>query len=216
MIRILLCDDQPVVTMGMSTILGSAADLEVVGVASDGVEALQKTETSRPDIVLMDLKMPLINGVEATRKIRETHPDVKILVLTTYDQDEWIFDAIRAGAAGYLLKDTPPTDLIKAIRDTMEGKSHVDPAIAGRLLERVAAGEIPAPTGVQYDLTERELDVLGLLAEGYANKQIALQLHLSPGTVRNLVSSILLKLNLSDRTRAAVFALKHGLGGRRR
>jgi len=211
MIRIILCDDQPVVTTGLSTILGSAPDLKVVGIAYEGNEALQNAKNLKPDLVLMDLKMPGMNGVEATRRIRAEAPDIKVLVLTTYDQDEWIFDAIRAGAAGYLLKDTPPQDLIKAIRATVEGKSHVDPSVAGRLLERIATGGVRAPTGIQHDLNERELEVLRLLAEGLPNPQIAAQLHLSQGTVRNLVSSILLKLGLEDRTQAAIYALKHGL-----
>ena len=214
MIRILLCDDQPVVTTGLSAILGSAPDLDVVGVAADGVEALQKADALKPDIILMDLKMPIMNGVESTRKIHERYPAIKVLVLTTYDQDEWVFDAIRAGASGYLLKDTPPADLIKAIRETLEGKSPVDSAVAGRLLERIASGDVSAPTGLQHDLNGRELDILALLAEGLTNQQIAAQLHLSLGTVRNLVSSILMKLNVEDRTQAAIFAIKHGLGKR--
>lgn len=214
MIRILLCDDQPVVTAGLSTILGASPDLEILGIAADGLEATEKAKILQPDLILMDLKMPVMNGVEATRSIREDNPQAKILVLTTYDQDEWVFDAIRAGAAGYLLKDTPPTDLIKAIHETVEGKSHIDPAVAGRLLEQVASGGMTAPTGIQHDLNERELDILTLLSEGLPNAQIAAQLHLSPGTVRNLVSSILMKLNVEDRTQAAIFALKHGLGKR--
>lgn len=213
MIHILLCDDQPVVTTGLSTILHSAPDLKVVGIASDGGEALKKTEALKPDLVLMDLKMPGMNGVEATRKIREAHPKIKVLVLTTYDQDEWVFDAVRAGAAGYLLKDTPPQDLIKAVRETMEGKSHVDPAVAGRLLAQFAAGRVATPTGLRHELNERELEILTLLTEGFTNPQIASQLHLSPGTVRNLVSGILLKLGVEDRTQAALYALKHGLVG---
>jgi len=211
MIRILLCDDQPVVTTGLTTILGSAPGLEVVGVAADGVEAIHQANELKPDIILMDLKMPVMNGVEATRKIRETHPEIKVLVLTTYDQDEWVFDAVRAGAFGYLLKDTPPADLIKAVRDTMEGKSHVDPAVAGKLLERVASGGVAAPTAIEHNLNERELDVLAMLAEGHPNSQIAASLYLSPGTVRNVVSSILAKLDVKDRTQAAIFAIKHGL-----
>ena len=211
MIRILLCDDQAIVTTGMSTILSSDPDLEVIGIASDGAEALQKAQTLKPDIILMDLKMPIMNGVEATRRMSEISPETKVLVLTTYEADEWIFDAIRAGAAGYLLKDIPPQDLIKAIHDTVAGKSHVDPAVTGRLLERIAAGGVSAPSGFQHDLNDRELEILALLTEGFSNGQISARLHLSVGTVRNIVSSILMKLEVEDRTQAAIFALKNGL-----
>lgn len=213
MIRVLICDDQDLVREGLRAILGTAAGIEVVGEASDGAEALELIPATQPAVVLMDLKMPGMNGVQATRLIADRHPDVRVLVLTTYDADEWVFDAIRSGAAGYLLKDTPREALVAAVRDTAAGKTPVDPAVAGRLFSHVARAGPPVPTTLAADLSERELDVLRLLARGLSNADIAGRLYLSEGTVRNYVSSILSKLGVSDRTQAAVLALRHGLGG---
>lgn len=211
MIKVLICDDQSIVSTGLATILGSSPELEVVGTAGDGAEALKKSDDLHPDIVLMDLKMPMLNGIEATTQLRQTHPEIKVLVLTTYDADEWVFDAIRSGAAGYLLKDTPPEALIQAVIETAAGKNHLDPAVAGRLMDQFSSGSVSAPTHANYDLSERELEVLTLLADGAANAHIAKQLYLSEGTVRNIVSNILLKLGVEDRTQAAVLALKQGI-----
>jgi DNA-binding NarL/FixJ family response regulator len=159
----------------------------------------------------MDLKMPGMNGIEATREIRKKYPAIKILVLTTYDDDEWVFDAIRAGASGYLLKDTSRQKIIEAIRGTVDGKSFVDPAVAGKLMNQVASNQTQPASILKDKLTERELDVLRLLAKGMTNTDIAGTLHLSEGTVRNHVSAILEKLGVSDRTQAAVIAIQHGL-----
>ena len=155
--------------------------------------------------------MPGTNGVQATRAIRERYPDVGVLVLTTYDADEWVFDAIRSGASGYLLKDTPREGLIAAIEGTAAGETHVDPTIARKLFRHVARGPAPSRTTIAADLSPRELDVLRLLARGLSNADIAVRLYLSEGTVRNYVSAILSKLDVSDRTQAAVLALRHGL-----
>jgi DNA-binding NarL/FixJ family response regulator len=152
-----------------------------------------------------------MNGIEATREIHAKFPNMKILVLTTYDDDEWVFDAIRAGAAGYLLKDTSRQKIIEAIRGTMAGKSFVDPAIAGKLLNQVATKQTQPTSILTEKLTERELDVLRLIAKGINNNEIANRLHLSEGTVRNHVSAILEKLGVSDRTQAAIIAIQHGL-----
>jgi DNA-binding NarL/FixJ family response regulator len=160
----------------------------------------------------MDLKMPGMNGIEATRQIRARYPEVKVLVLTTYDDDEWLFDAIRAGASGYLLKDTPREEVIKAVKGTVTGKSYLDPAVAGKLLNQMTDRQAQPTTLITDKLTEREVDVLRLLARGLTNAGIASRLHLSEGTVRNHVSSIFAKLDLSDRTQAAVMAIQHGLG----
>ncbi len=211
MIRVLICDDQVIVCEGLQAILSTARDIEVVGMVNDGAQAVDAIPGTLPDIVLMDLKMPVMNGVQATRLIRERYPAVRVLVLTTYDADEWVFDAIRGGAAGYLLKDAPRERLIEAIRDTVEGKTHVDPAVAGKLFAQVAARGAPADTSIAKDLSEREREVLGLLARGLTNAEIARRLYLSGGTVRNYVSSILSKLGVPDRTQAAVLALRHGL-----
>ena len=209
--KILLCDDQAVIRDGLEMLLNLEKDFQVVGVAQDGAEAVDLAAQKQPDLILMDLKMPIMNGIEATREIRTKFPAIKILVLTTYDDDEWVFDAIRAGASGYLLKDTPRQKIVEAIRGTMDGKSFVDPAVAGKLLNQVASKQTQ-PTSILTDkLTERELDVLRLIAKGINNSEIANQLHLSEGTVRNHVSAILEKLGVSDRTQAAVIAIQHGL-----
>jgi len=211
-IRVLICDDQAIACEGLQAILSTAPDIEVVGVAHDGAQAVDMIPETRPDLVLMDLKMPVMNGIQATRQIRERYPQVRVLVLTTYDDDEWVFDAIRGGAAGYLLKDTPREKLIEAIRDTVEGKVHVDPAVAGKLLAQIATqGAAPPDTSIADGLSAREREVLGLVARGLANAEIASRLYLSEGTVRNYVSSILAKLNVADRTQAAVLALRYGL-----
>ena len=209
--KILLCDDQAVIRDGLEMLLTLEKDFQVVGSAQDGHEALELVTQKSPDLVLMDLKMPGMNGIEATREIRKKFPHVKILVLTTYDEDEWVFDAIRAGASGYLLKDTPRQKIIEAIRGTVEGKSFVDPAVAGKLLNQVASNQTQPASILTDKLTERELDVLRLLAKGMTNPDIAGTLHLSEGTVRNHVSAILEKLGVSDRTQAAVIAIQHGL-----
>jgi NarL family two-component system response regulator LiaR len=211
MIEVLICDDQDLVCEGLQGILRTVPDLRVVGVAHDGFEAVELVDKLSPQVVLMDLKMPHMNGVQATARIRQAHPDVKILVLTTYDADEWVFDAIRAGAAGYLLKDTPRADLIAAIKGTAAGQTYVDPNVAGKVFTRVAQSA-PAPdSSVLSVLSERELDVLRLIARGLSNTDIAQRLFLSEGTVRNYVSSIFTKLDVDDRTQAAVIALRHGL-----
>ena len=209
--RVMIVDDQEVVREGLRAILGTVPGLDVVGVAANGAEAVESFPSVRPDVVLMDLNMPIMNGVEATRALRATHPDVKVLVLTTYDAEEWVLDAIRAGAAGYLLKDAPRERLIEAIKGTAQGSSHVDPAVAGGLLARVAATESAAPSAVAAHLSDRELDVLRLLGNGMTNAAIAESLFLSEGTVRNYVSSVLTKLQVEDRTQAAVLAVRHGL-----
>jgi len=211
MIRVLICDDQDMVCEGLRAILKSAREIEVVGVARDGAQALDLVPQVKPDIVLMDLKMPGMNGIQATRLLRERFPHVRVLVLTTYDADEWVFDAIRSGAAGYLLKDTPREALIAAIKGTVEGDTHVDPGVAGKLFAKIASSPSSPDTSVADSLSERERDVLRLLARGLTNADIAERLHLSEGTVRNYVSAVLAKLDVSDRTQAAVIALRYGL-----
>ncbi|MBV6394083.1 MAG: Response regulator protein VraR [Anaerolineales bacterium] len=209
--KILLCDDQAVIRDGLEMLLTLEKDFQVVGSAQDGQEAVELAAKKQPDLILMDLKMPGMNGIEATREIRKKFPAIKILVLTTYDEDEWVFDAIRAGASGYLLKDTPRQKIVEAIRGTAVGKSFLDPAVAGKLMSQVASNQTQPASVLENKLTERELDVLRLLAKGMTNTDIAATLHLSEGTVRNHVSAILEKLGVSDRTQAAVIAIQHGL-----
>ena len=215
MVRVLVCDDQTVVREGLAAILSTAPGIEVVGLAENGREAIALVDEARPDVVLMDLKMPVLNGVQATRSLRRDHPELRILVLTTYASEEWIMDAIQAGANGYLLKDARRGELIAAIKGTAKGRTFLDPTIAGKIMRRAAATPGP-PSAAEPSaeaLTERELDVLRLLVQGYSNPEIAQRLHLARGTVRNYVSAILGKLNVSDRTQAAVKALRLGLVG---
>jgi DNA-binding NarL/FixJ family response regulator len=210
-IRVLICDDQQIVCEGLERILGAAPDIDVVGTAHNGQEALDLIPTAKPDLVLMDLKMPLMNGIIASRKISEQFPEVYVLVLTTYDDDEWVFDAVRAGASGYLLKDTPPSELIKAIQGTVAGQSFVDPNVAGKILSGYAHSNLPQVQPTHYNFSEREHDILRLLAQGLSNADIAQQLYLTEGTVRNYTSEIFKKLGVNDRTQAAVIALRYGL-----
>ncbi|MEM7535834.1 MAG: response regulator transcription factor [Chloroflexota bacterium] len=178
----------------------------------NGEEALALVETLSPDLVLMDLQMPVMNGVQATRRLKREHPTLPILVLTTYAADEWVFDAVRAGAAGYLLKDTRPAQLIAAIKGTVAGETFLEPAIAGKVLRQAlhAQQSAPQPTKLVEALTPRELDVLALVVKGLNNREIGEQLHLATGTVRNHVSEIMGKLAVSDRTQAAL-AVQMGL-----
>ena len=214
MIRVLICDDQAIVCEGLQVILESDAAIQVVGIAHDGAEALEKVAALKPDLVLMDLKMPGMNGIQATRQLRTLYPETKVLVLTTYDADEWVFDAIRSGASGYLLKNTAPAALLAAVKGTAEGKTHVDPDVAGKLFAHVtrAEGYTSSKGSDEIEsLSEREREVLQLIAKGLNNRQISEQLFLSEGTVRNYVSSIFSKLNVTDRTQAALIAVRFGL-----
>ncbi len=209
--KVVICDDQAIIRDGLELLLRLEKDVSIVGSAQDGAEAVELVEKNSPDLVLMDLKMPGLNGVEATRRICAAHPEVKVLVLTTFDDDEWVFDAIRAGASGYLLKDTPREKLLEAVRGTTQGKTFVDPAVAGKLLGQLANQQEEPHSPIKERLSEREIEVLRLLARGFSNGDIAGRLHLSDGTVRNHVSSILSKLDVPDRTQAAIIGIKHGL-----
>ena len=212
MIRVLICDDKAIVCDGLEAILSTDDEIDVVGLASNGAQAVELAQKTKPDLVLMDLKMPGMNGIQATRAIREQLPHTRVLVLTTYDADEWVFDAIRSGAAGYMLKDTPRDRLIPAIKDTVAGKTHVDPVVAGKLFQYIAQDSMGQPDSTfAAELSERELEVLQLIANGFSNAEIAQKLHLSDGTVRNYVSAVFAKLGVSDRTQAAVLALRYGI-----
>jgi DNA-binding NarL/FixJ family response regulator len=212
-IRLLICDDQTIVCEGLRAMLAPVPQIEVVGVANNGAEAIDLTRRIKPDLVLMDLKMPKMNGVQATKAIREQFPEVRVLVLTTYDADEWVLDAIRNGASGYLLKDTPQEELIKAIINTMKGWNPIDPQVAGKILDHVAHQSVSPQQDQKLitQLSEREREVLRHIATGMSNTEIAKTLFLSEGTVKNYVSMIFSKLGVTDRTQAAILAIRSGL-----
>ncbi len=211
MINVIICDDQEVVCQGLNAILSTADNVEVIGIANNGQEALVLIEKKPPDVILMDLKMPVMNGIQATKVIRENYPQVRVLVLTTYDADAWLFDAIRNGADGYLLKDTSREVLIQSIEEIAAGETPVDAKVAGKLFDKLSSHALPGDTTLGQDLTERESEVLKYIAHGMTNAEIAQELFLSEGTVRNYVSNILEKLHVEDRTKAAVLALRFGL-----
>jgi NarL family two-component system response regulator LiaR len=216
MIRVLICDDQDIVRKGLQIILSHSEGIEVVGLAEDGEEAVRLAIAQKPDVILMDLKMPRLNGIHATRRITTAFPDIKVVVLTTYDADEWVFDAIRAGASGYLLKDTDGEEIVTAVHEVIEGKVRLDPQIAGKVLQefnRLDRAPIkPQPDDpVLEKLTERELSILRLMAQGKTNQEIADALFLAPGTIKNNVSNIIGKLHTNDRTQAVLAALRRGI-----
>jgi NarL family two-component system response regulator LiaR len=204
-ITVMLVDDHAIVRQGLRTYLGLQPDIEVVGEASDGREALAKVRETLPDIVLMDLVMPNVDGVEATRQVTALSPSTRVIVLTSFSEDEKVFASIKAGAQGYLMKDVLPQDLVRAIRTVHRGEAQLDPEIARKLMQEFTNPQATAP---KHDLTEREMDVLRLIAQGKSNKEISEDLVLSEKTVKTHVSNILQKLHLSDRTQAAVYALR--------
>ena len=197
------------VRQGLRTFLELQEEIEVVGEASDGVEAVAAVEKLKPDVVLMDLVMPRLDGIEAIRRIHEQRPSTRVLALTSFVDDDKVFPAVRAGAAGYLLKDVEPPELVHAIRAVHDGEALLHPAVAARLMEEVASdGRFDRPDDV---LTAREREVIGLIARGRANKAIALELGVSEKTVKSHVSNIFGKLGLTDRTQAALYAVRHGI-----
>jgi len=230
-IQVLLVDDQQIVRQGLATILKYAPGIEVVGEARDGEEAIHLAQELAPDVVLMDLKMPRLGGIPATRKIRAAQPDTHVIILTTYDADDMVFEGIKAGAQGYLLKDASSETLVEAIRGVMRGESRIDPSVARAVLDefqRLSVKPAPAPSrklpdtadaahdaaaqrAVVEPLTPREEEVLLLLVEGLSNKEIGARLHLTEGTIKNYVSAIIAKLQANDRTHAVVTALRRGL-----
>lgn len=211
MIKVLVCDDQVVVCDGLEMILNSDSDIQVVAKAYDGDEAVELVEKTQPDLVLMDLKMPGLNGIQATRIISQKYPQIKVLVLTTYGDDEWVFDAIRSGADGYLLKGVQRDELIRAVKGTLQGQTHVDPAVAGKLFNTVARSQTIDRSTIKAQLSDRELEILKRIGRGRSNAEIAEELYLTRGTVRNYVSTILTKLGVEDRTQAAILAIQYGL-----
>jgi DNA-binding NarL/FixJ family response regulator len=215
-ISLLICDDQEVVRKGLNTIFRYADGIEVVGLAVDGEDGVKQTIAAKPDVILMDLKMPKLNGIHATRRICTALPQAKVIVLTTFDTDEWVFDAVRAGASGYLLKDATGDELVTAVRQTHAGNNHLDPQIAGKILaefNRLGQQKIEAQPDdpILEQLTEREMSILRLMAQGKTNQEIAEALFLALGTIKNNVSQILGKLHANDRTQAVLTALRRGI-----
>ena len=208
-IRVLIADDHAIVRKGIRALLATETDIEVVGEAADGKEAVEKAERLHPDVILMDLVMPGMDGIEATRRITTRQPETRILVLTSFAEDEKVFPALKAGALGYLLKDAGPEELVRAIRQVYCGESSLHPAIARKVLQELSRP--PERPLTPEPLTERELEVLRLIAKGKSNREIAEELVISEATVRTHVSNILGKLQLASRTQAALYALREGI-----
>ena len=208
-IRILIVDDHPVVREGIGSMLKKEADFKVVGEASNGLEAIEKARELSPAVVLMDLRMPEMDGVEAISRIKAEKPDIKFIILTTYSDDEYIFKGIAAGARAYLLKDAPRDELFKAIRMVSRGESLIQPVVASRVLDKLA--ELSRKTPAGDTLSDREIEVLRLMAGGESNKDIADHLSITQSTVKTHITSIFQKLNVTTRTEAVTNALKKGI-----
>jgi len=214
LITILLVDDQPLFREGLRTLLSVQPDLKVVGEAGDGEEAIKLCRTLKPAVVLMDLQMPVLDGVEATRRLHHEQPDSRVIVLTTFDDDEMVFDGLRAGALGYLLKDAPSEKLAEAIRAAARGESFLQPSIAAKVVAefaRLTTKRSPPARALIEPLSDREQEILALIATGATNREIGNQLFLAEGTVKNHVTNVLGKLGVRDRTQAALKAREMGL-----
>jgi NarL family two-component system response regulator LiaR len=208
-IRVLIVDDHEIVRKGIRALLATKRDIQVVGEARDGAEAVTQAQTLHPDVILMDLMMPKMNGVEATQAITSGNKEMRVLVLTSFAADEQVFPAIKAGALGYLLKDSSPQELLQAIRQVYRGEPSLDPAVARKVLAELSAP--PARPMTSDPLTAREVEILRLVAQGKSNKEIAGELVIAEETVHSHVSNILNKLHLASRTQAALYALKEGI-----
>ena len=206
MIRVVVADDQALVRSGFRMILDSQKDIEVVAEAGDGREALERARELEPDVVLMDIRMPELDGLEATRRILAADDAARILILTTFDHDEYVYEALRAGASGFVLKDDPPEQLLAAIRTVAGGEALISPAVTKRVIKQFARIPRPAPPPQLDELTERELDVFRLIARGLSNAEIGQELYISDTTVKTHITHILQKLNLRDRVQAVVLA----------
>lgn len=209
MIKILIVDDQRLMRAGLRTLLDMEPDLEIVGEAEDGLIALEQYAAVLPDVVLMDIRMPNLDGVQATQRLRQRWPEARVIILTTFDDDAYVFDGLRAGALGYLLKDVSGEELAEAIRKVAGGGALIEPSVARKVLAEFARLAEPVQPPVErlpVPLSERELEVLRLLAQGASNKQIASRLYLAEGTVKNYISTIFDKLGVEDRTQAALKA----------
>ena len=210
-IKVLIVDDHQVVRQGLRTFLELQEDIVVVGEAGDGVVAVEMVHQYLPDVVLMDLVMPRLDGISATRQVKSSSPDVKVIALTSFTEDDKVFPAIQAGASCYLLKDVSPDDLVEAIRAAYQGEARLHPEIIHRLMEQVAQQASPKHETHLDEITDRERDVVRLVAQGRSNHEIAQELVISEKTVKTHVSNILSKLHLQDRTQLAIYAIKKGL-----
>jgi len=213
-IKILLVDDQPLFREGLRTLLSVHPDFDVVGEASNGREAINLVQSTGASVVLMDLQMPVLDGVAATRHLRDERPECKVIVLTTFDDDELVFDGLRAGAVGYLLKDAPSEKLAEAIRVAARGETFLQPSVAGKVVAefaRLSRKTSERPDSHNEPLSERELEIVRLISKGVSNREIAEALFLAEGTVKNHVTNILGKLHVRDRTQAAIKARDSGL-----
>ena len=207
-VRVLIADDHPLVREGLRSYLATVDGIEIVGEAADGEEAVSLARELTPDVVLMDMAMPKLDGIEATRAILEAMPSTRVIALTSFATDDKVFPAIRAGAAGYLLKEAEPAEIAQAIAKAHRGEPILHPSVAERLMREVAAA---TPRSHRTDLTSRELEVLRLIASGRSNREIARELSVAEKTVKTHVSNVLAKLGVSDRTQAALYAVEHGL-----
>jgi DNA-binding NarL/FixJ family response regulator len=210
-IRVLVADDQAMVRAGFRMLLGSETDIEVVGEAGDGLEAVRRAAVTDPTVVLMDIRMPELDGLEATRRILAGNPWARVLVLTTFDLDEYLYEALAAGASGFVLKDDPPEQLLAAIRTVAAGDALLSPAVTRRVIQEFTRIRRPPPSARLDELTARELDVLRLVAAGLSNAEIARALYIGEGTVKTHVTHLLQKLELRDRVQAVVLAHRSGL-----
>ena len=211
-IRILIADDHAVVREGLRAVLGSEPDMEVVGEAATGKEVLERAADLRPDVILMDIQMPGINGIEATRRIIAANQEIGVVILTMYEDDDSIFSAMRAGARGYVLKGAHPSQILKVLRAVADGEAYFGPEIARRLMDFFSAPKPPSPAEAFPELTTRERDILDLIAQGHSNAKIARRLYLSPKTVGNHISHIFTKLQVADRAQAIIRAREAGMG----
>lgn len=215
MIKVLLVDDQDILVEGLRLILGKEEDIQISGTANNGRKAYEACKWNRPDVILMDIKMPEFNGVEATGMIKKDFPSVKVIVLTTFNDDEYIYDALKNGASGYLLKDAAPAEIAGAVRTVYNGGALIQSSIAVKVLGKfseLAKGNLQKHSDPRVELlTEREIEICRLIAEGKNNKELADELYLSEGTVKNHITKVLIKLDLRDRTQLAVFTIKNDL-----
>lgn len=214
MIKVMIVDDQKIVLEGLKIVINSFEGIDVIATADNGKDAVDNMKIYQPDLILMDIQMPIMNGVEAIKKIKASYEDAKIIILTTFSDEEYIYQGIQNGANGYMLKDTSPEEIVKGIQSVMDGGSLIEPHVATKLLNRfneMASNTYSHQSKEDLELTEREMEIVHLIGEGYNNQEVSEELFISVGTVKNNITRILDKLNVRDRTQLAIFAVKHNL-----